>query len=185
MRFGSAVPATFSTIGQLQSLSGHDSIHAPIVYGGGLFIIRRKHKEIVMDGGCVLCNDHDQQVLWRDELCRVIWVDEPDYPGFCRVILNRHVAEMTDLPAQERNWLMEVVFAVESTVRDTLDPDKINLASLGNMVPHVHWHVIPRWRTDRHFPGSIWSAPQNDNPHLPVNADMIERLKQRIQQLAP
>ncbi|MDR3430161.1 MULTISPECIES: HIT family protein [Silvimonas] len=138
-----------------------------------------------MEGGCVLCNDHDQVVLWQDEICRVIWVDDPDYPGFCRVILNRHVAEMTDLPAQERDWLMEVVFAVEHAVRDTLHPDKINLASLGNMVPHVHWHVIPRWKTDRHFPAAVWAAPQNEHPQLPISAAMIESLKQRISQLTP
>ena len=39
-------------------------------------------------------------------------------------------------------------------------PDKVNLAALGNMVPHLHWHVIPRWRGDRHFPDAIWAAPR-------------------------
>ena len=38
--------------------------------------------------------------------------------------------------------------------RDACEPDKMNLASLGNMTPHVHWHVIPRFRDDRHFPGA-------------------------------
>jgi diadenosine tetraphosphate (Ap4A) HIT family hydrolase len=37
-------------------------------------------------------------------------------------------------------------------------PDKINLACLGNVVPHLHWHVIPRWRDDSHFPAPIWAA---------------------------
>ena len=36
-------------------------------------------------------------------------------------------------------------------------PDKINLACLGNLTPHIHWHVIPRFYDDNHFPGSIWS----------------------------
>jgi len=99
-------------------------------------------------------------VLWQDELCRVVRVDEPDYPGFCRVILKRHAREMTDLDVAERGALMRVVFALERAIRDTMHPHKMNVASLGNMVPHVHWHVIPRFEDDRHFPGPIWAQPQ-------------------------
>jgi diadenosine tetraphosphate (Ap4A) HIT family hydrolase len=87
-------------------------------------------------------------------------VADADYPGFCRVILHRHLREMTDLPHKERMQLMTVVFAVESAVRRLYEPDKVNLASLGNMTPHVHWHLIPRWRDDRHFPQPIWAATQ-------------------------
>ena len=138
-----------------------------------------------MDVGCALCNDPGEQVLWREGLCRVILVNEPGYPGFCRVVLNRHVAEMTDLAAPERDRMMHVVFAVESALRETLHPDKINLASLGNMVPHVHWHVIPRWQSDRHFPNPIWAAPRHADAMAPVSPDMLESLKQRLSQLAP
>jgi diadenosine tetraphosphate (Ap4A) HIT family hydrolase len=101
-----------------------------------------------------------EQVLWRDDFCRVVWVDDPDYPGFCRVILNEHVKEMTDLPVPRQGRLMTVLLTVEATVREALHPDKINLASLGNMVPHLHWHVIPRFADDRHFPDAIWAPPR-------------------------
>lgn len=107
---------------------------------------------------CELCDTPGGEVLWQDALCRVVLVDMPDYPGFCRVILNRHVAEMTDLPDAERNRLMHVVFAVEAALRRLMRPDKINLASLGNVVPHVHWHVIPRFADDAHFPQPVWAA---------------------------
>lgn len=110
---------------------------------------------------CPLCAV-DNEPLWRDDLCRVVLAGEADYPGFCRVILNRHVKEMTDLPADERQQLMAVVFAVEAALREVLNPDKINLASLGNMVPHIHWHVIPRFADDRHFPDAVWAAPRRD-----------------------
>jgi diadenosine tetraphosphate (Ap4A) HIT family hydrolase len=101
-------------------------------------------------------------VLWQNALCRVVRVDEPDYPGFCRVILKRHAREMTDLDEAERDGLMAVVYAVEVAVRETMQPDKMNLASLGNMTPHVHWHVIPRFADDRHFPGPVWAAPRRE-----------------------
>jgi len=66
---------------------------------------------------------------------------------------------MTDLAPHERQRLMAVVLGVEAALRDELAPDKVNLASLGNVVPHLHWHVIPRFRDDRHFPGAVWAAP--------------------------
>jgi diadenosine tetraphosphate (Ap4A) HIT family hydrolase len=106
---------------------------------------------------CELCNSAGGQLLWRNDTARVVLVADDDYPGFCRVILNRHVKEMTDLAEAERNSLMRIVFAVELVVRDLAAPDKINLASLGNAVPHLHWHVIPRWSDDAHFPKPVWA----------------------------
>lgn len=125
--------------------------------------------------GCELCDSAGGELLWRDALCRVIHVDNPDYPGFCRVILNRHIKEITDLDESKRLRLMTVVFAVEQVVREVMQPDKINLASLGNVVPHVHWHVIPRFVNDRHFPNSIWGEPQREA--TPRNVD-VARLRQ-------
>lgn len=111
---------------------------------------------------CPLCSQAGQDLLWRDDFCRIILAGDADYPGFCRVILNAHIKEMTDLAETERRRLMDVVWATESAVREALDPDKINLASLGNLVPHLHWHVIPRFADDRHFPDAIWAVPRRD-----------------------
>lgn len=111
---------------------------------------------------CELCQPAGSHILWQSTLCRVVRVDDAHYPGFCRVILNRHVREMTDLQPDERAALMRVVFAVEQALRDVLQPEKINLASFGNMVPHVHWHVIPRWSDDRHFPEPVWGQVRRD-----------------------
>jgi diadenosine tetraphosphate (Ap4A) HIT family hydrolase len=109
---------------------------------------------------CELCKPAGEHLLWRDDFARVIRVEDADYPGFCRVILHMHVKEMTDLSKADRARLMNVVFAVETAVREITLPDKVNLASLGNAVPHLHWHVIPRWHGDRHFPKPIWAAPE-------------------------
>ena len=108
---------------------------------------------------CELCASPGGDVVWRDGFCRIVLVDDPDYPGFCRVVLDRHVREMTDLAPADRARLMDAVFATEAVLRDMLGPNKINLASLGNAVPHLHWHVIPRHRDDRHFPKPIWAEP--------------------------
>lgn len=105
---------------------------------------------------CPLCAADGGEPVWRSDRLRVILAAEPDYPGFTRVVWQAHVAEMTELAMPDREALMRAVFAVESAQRDAFAPDKINLASFGNMVPHLHWHVIPRWRDDRHFPEPVW-----------------------------
>ncbi len=133
---------------------------------------------------CPLCQpDAVEMVIWSDTFCRVIWVDDAHYPGFCRVILNAHVKEMTDLPPAERLRLMNVVFAVETAVREVAQPDKINLASLGNMVPHVHWHVIPRWADDVNFPDAIWAASRRTASPRGVPKDFRAQLQARIPSL--
>ncbi|TJZ69386.1 HIT family protein [Chitiniphilus eburneus] len=138
-----------------------------------------------MQSVCELCTSMGGERVWQDELCRVVLVDDAAYPGFTRVILNRHVAELSDLDRTERQRLMDVVTAVEHVVRDVLHPDKINLASLGNMVPHLHWHVIPRWQGDRHFPSPVWAEPRRPSAVPPVSEEMLAMLRQRLSLLEP
>ncbi len=111
---------------------------------------------------CELCAQPGGTILWQSPSCRVIRVADPPYPVFFRVTCNGHVREMTDLAPEARNHLMQVVFAVEAVVRQLFSPHKINLASFGNMVPHVHWHIIPRWQDDRHFPEPVWGKVQRE-----------------------
>ena len=131
---------------------------------------------------CVLCKDElkpeEGQLIWRGDDCRVIMVNDPDLPGFCRVIWNRHVAEMTDLSHGERDHLMALVFAVEGAVRHVMHPDKVNIAALGNMVPHIHWHVIPRFKDDAFFPGSAWSQKTQE-----TKASTLEARRKKAQEL--
>ena len=123
---------------------------------------------------CVLCKDElkpeEGQLIWRGDDCRIILVNDPELPGFCRVIWNQHVAEMTDLTYGEREHLMTLVFAVEEAVRHVMHPDKINIAALGNMVPHIHWHIIPRYKDDAFFPDSVWSNKINTTPATALEA---------------
>ena len=108
---------------------------------------------------CAFCAGDGGDVVWRDARLRVILPDEADYPAFTRVIWAAHVVEMTELDPADREHLMTIVWRVEAAQREALAPDKINLASFGNMTPHLHWHVIPRWRDDRHFPEPVWGRP--------------------------
>ena len=142
---------------------------------------------------CALCKDElkpeEGQLIWRGDDCRIILVNDSDLPGFCRVVWNRHVSEMTDLTYGEREHLMTLVFAVEKAVRHVMHPDKVNLAALGNMVPHIHWHVIPRFKDDAFYPGSAWSKRVQETPAAILSerrkktADLEKTIKAEIASL--
>ena len=132
---------------------------------------------------CELCEQPGGILLWQNALARVVLVNDADYPGFCRVILNRHLAEMSDLPTAEAHQLLDILLGVERALRHTLSPDKINLASFGNMVPHLHWHLIPRYRDDAHFPQAIWAARQRDTSRPAIDMDAL--LAAITRELAP
>ena len=130
---------------------------------------------------CELCDVDGGEVIIRNEKLRVVLIDDANYPGFCRVIWNAHVKEMTDLPITDRSTLMQAVCKVEQSIRDVMRPDKINLASLGNVVPHLHWHVIPRYQDDAHFPKPIWADAVKPLVNLDARVALLTRLKQALQ----
>jgi diadenosine tetraphosphate (Ap4A) HIT family hydrolase len=109
---------------------------------------------------CPLCRDSGGLLIAQAPLWRVVRVDDAAFPAFYRLIWQAHVAEFSDLPAAERAACMEAVALVERVLREGLAPTKINLASFGNMVPHLHWHVIARFDWDSHYPNPVWGAAQ-------------------------
>ncbi|ENX7957375.1 HIT domain-containing protein [Neisseria gonorrhoeae] len=107
---------------------------------------------------CPICTAQDEDILLQTPKLRVIAVhNDSGSPAFCRVIWHGHIAEITDLSAAERGELMEMVYKVEAAMRQVFRPAKINLASLGNVVPHLHWHIIARFENDATFPAPIWA----------------------------
>ncbi len=128
---------------------------------------------------CALCAQAGGEVLWDDGFARVVLIGDADHPAYCRVILNAHRKEMTDLAEAERTRLMNTVFVVECVLRELLAPEKINLASFGNMVPHLHWHIIPRFTDDPHFPNPVFGARQRDGAR-PLPAEFVRLMRQRL-----
>lgn len=105
---------------------------------------------------CFFCLNSGGQILYNCDAYRIILVDDSDYPGYLRVVLNRHLKELTDLSFDENINLYQAVIKCEQILRQTLSPEKINIASFGNVTPHIHWHVIPRFSDDKHFPNPTW-----------------------------
>jgi diadenosine tetraphosphate (Ap4A) HIT family hydrolase len=128
--------------------------------------------------GCELCELNVPTVVDTDKFA-VILVDDANYPGFARVIWKDHVREVSDLADEDRLLLNDAVYKLELAVRDVMQPLKVNVASLGNVVPHLHWHVIPRYADDAHFPAPVWAQAQRTTP----DAVLAERRK-RVPELA-
>lgn len=131
---------------------------------------------------CPLCLPIPADALWSDSRCFVIRAELPGVGGYCRVVWRAHVSEMTDLTQGDRHHLLDVVLAVETGLRLLCGPEKMNLASLGNIVPHLHWHVIPRFLDDPFFPDSIWSPAKREAPdrkpldYSHLSAQLVQKL---------
>ncbi len=134
--------------------------------------------------GCELCENPGGEVLHQGLQFRVVLVDDALYPGFCRVIWRDHMKEVTDLNELDRMLLMDVLWQVEQVVRELMQPEQVNLASFGNMVPHLHWHLIPRYIDDADFPQPVWGQPQREpsSASLQVRAERLPALRAKMQQ---
>ncbi len=124
---------------------------------------------------CALCAGDGGTLVHRGAQWRVIRADEAHFPAFYRVVWSDHVAEFSDLSPSDRVACMAVVATVEQVLRTQLQPTKINLAALGNMVPHLHWHVVARFADDTHFPDPVWASARR-----PADEAQLAAFRQRL-----
>ena len=126
-------------------------------------------------GACPLCAQAGGLPVWTSAWMRLIRADEPLHPATWRLVWNEHVAEFSELPKLRRLACMDALVLVERELREALRPRKINLAALGNLVPHLHWHLIARWDWDAHWPQPVW-APARREPDAARLATLRESL---------
>lgn len=126
----------------------------------------------IEDAGCELCDGDGGEIIVSTRDLRIVLIDDDSYPGYCRVVWHKHLPEMTDLLPAERSVLMSAVCRVELALREVMAPHKINLASLGNVTPHLHWHVIPRFTDDAHYPSPVWA----EATRIPSAAMLAQRV---------
>ena len=137
---------------------------------------RRDEPSSAPQSDCPLCTSDGVRLVWRGAFWRLISADDAQLPGYVRLVLNRHCTEITQISKIEREQLFTLSMVIEHQMRDVLAPDKVNHASLGNQVAHVHWHIVARFRDDPFFPSSIWSTPQRT-----TSADVLAARGQQAQ----
>ncbi len=133
---------------------------------------------------CELCQHDGGLKVWSDGQWRVIRVQDEAFPAFYRVVCESHIGEFSQLSASQRVRCMDIVARVEQVLIAALEPTKVNLAALGNVVPHLHWHVVARFEWDSHFPQPIWGVAQRSvhPPPLSRLARTPESLDEALRQ---
>ena len=133
---------------------------------------------------CRMCTKwHDEPGLRIAmlERCHVMLNRDQFFPGYCFVFTRSHVTELFHLDPAARTAVMAEVSAVAAALDRAFNPAKINYELLGNMVPHMHWHVIPRSRYDHLWPRPVWSEPHEEVILKPAEyAERITAIKAKL-----
>lgn len=139
-----------------------------------------------MSAGCPLCDAPGGRVVVQAPRWRIIHAQEAGFPAFYRLVWQQHVREFSQLSPAERAECMETLVAIEEAMLRHVRPDKVNLAALGNAVPHLHWHVIGRFAWDSHFPAPVWATAQRapDSAQLEAVDGRLAALEQELQALS-
>lgn len=128
---------------------------------------------------CPLCRPQGETVVAETPEFRIVDAKDARFPGYFRLIWKPHVKEMSDLQTSEAIMLWAALLQVERAVCHTMDPDKVNLAEFGTQVPHLHWHIIPRFKDDACFPDSIWSESKRATPE-----EVLEERRRKAKECA-
>ncbi len=101
------------------------------------------------------------------------------FPGYSVLLAKDHHREMTDLPPHKAAELFEEMMLVHRAIEQVMKPTKMNLCSLGNVVPHIHWHFFPRYETDPQFKNPPWLQMQHFDS-AKVTADSVRELMEKL-----
>jgi len=115
--------------------------------------------------GCVMCRRWSEEPELRIaelDLCYVMLNRDQFFPGYTLVFTREHVTELFLLDAETRHRLIDEVSRVAGALNRVFQPAKMNYELLGNMVPHIHWHLVPRFRDDPLWPTPVWSRPHEE-----------------------
>jgi diadenosine tetraphosphate (Ap4A) HIT family hydrolase len=80
------------------------------------------------------------------------------YHGYCVLVCRLHATELSQLTDHNRRGFLDEMVLLSLAIQECFHPDKLNYELLGNQVPHLHWHLFPRWRTDPEALRPVWLA---------------------------
>ncbi|MBT3195660.1 MAG: HIT family protein [Candidatus Ruthia sp.] len=100
-------------------------------------------------------------MIYENELVSVE-VEESEIP-WVKVFTQRKIKEFSECTSEEKLEIFRIIDFTEKLMLSYFNADKINIASFGNMLPHVHWHVMARFEQDSYFPEPMWGAKQRES----------------------
>lgn len=112
-----------------------------------------------------------------------IEVHESEIP-WLKIFTTEKYKELTDVPKGLRKTLYEVMECIEEEMRSFYQPEKINIAAFGNYLPHLHIHVMARFKEDSFFPEPMWGVKQREsNLTLPQSKPFYENVNKALSAL--
>lgn len=134
--------------------------------------------------GCPACDGRWPSAAQRIADCgsTVAYLhDDQFFPGWTVLVLKRHATELFDLTREERGRLVDEVADVARALAGEFQPVKVNYALLGNLIPHIHWHLIPRLVDDPVPREPVWVVSHPPKPLGSVERDQrIDRIRRRL-----
>ena len=106
-------------------------------------------------------------------LCKVLLMNDSQYPWFILVPREAGLKEIIDLSETQQVTLLRESAKLSKLLQQVFNPDKLNVAALGNMVPQLHIHHIARFKTDAAWPAPVWGKL----PAVPYSDEQITSLK--------
>ena len=128
--------------------------------------------------GCPLCGETERIILTTLPSGRVELVNDGNFVGYCILVFHRHAIELFDLSQEERTQFMEDITRIAEAIATVCQPGKLNYEMLGNMVPHLHCHIVPRYPNDGYWGGPLWARPADAIPTL--TTDVLEALAEEL-----
>lgn len=118
----------------------------------------------------------DTLLLGDFPLCRLLLMNDRQYPWFILVPRRAEISEVFQLDAADQQALWQECSALAELLKDTFAADKMNIATLGNMVAQLHVHVIVRRKTDAAWPAAVWGRL----PAVPYTAEEIAAVRAKL-----
>jgi diadenosine tetraphosphate (Ap4A) HIT family hydrolase len=112
----------------------------------------------------------------------ILYLNEDQlFRGYAILEYREHVKELFDLSGEARGILMGHLCQAAKALQKVFSPDKMNYELLGNKVPHLHWHIVPRFKSDPAWPEPIWRLSHEPKKISGKEAgEMISRIQSRL-----
>jgi len=124
----------------------------------------------------------DSAIVWENDTLR-IEKEKSEIPWY-KLFTKEPYREMSEVPAPIREEIYKVLDIVERELLSYYHPAKINIASFGNYLPHVHWHIMARFKNDSYFPEPMWGEKQREaHLVLPSSQTFLEQLQHSLKRL--
>ena len=105
-------------------------------------------------------------IIYENESIK-IEIENSEIP-WLKIFTQEPYKEMSEVPSEIKFQIYELLDLIEVEMIEYFQPEKINIASFGNYVPHVHWHIMARFKEDSFFPEPMWGTKQKEaNLSLP------------------